>query len=98
MSSLASSPDCGNPYILWLVTIYSAPLASVLYLSLYYFMISYGMSLTCMRIYSGRFSSVMRYKLDISTVMNLAPFLYMTMLNSILATIILAVGVATLPG
>ena len=95
---LAGSPDCGNPYMPRLATIYTAPFASVFYLSLYSVMISSGMSLTCMWVYSGRFSGVMRQKLDISIVMNLAPFVDMKLLNRILADRISTVGVATSPG
>ena len=40
----------------------------------------------------------MRYKLEMSIVMRHAPFVVMTLLKSILATSISAVGVATLPG
>ena len=95
---MASILDCGKLYMPRLTTIYITPFASVFSLSFYSFMISSGMSLTCMQMYSGRFSGVMGKKLDISIVTNLAPFVDMTLLNRILATIISAVGVATSPG
>ena len=95
---MAISPGCGNPYMPRLETIYIAPFASVFYLSLYSVMISSGMSLTCIWMYSGRFSGVMRYKLGIPIVMNSDPFIDMMLLNGILATGISAVGLANSPG
>ena len=41
---MASSPDCGKPYMPRWVTIYTAPFASVFSFSLYSFIISSGMS------------------------------------------------------
>ena len=61
-------------------------------------MISSGMSLMWMRMYSGHLIGVMSYKFDISIVMNMAPFVDMTMLNRILATSISALGVSTSSG
>ena len=57
---LAMSPDCGNTYMSLLAAIYTAPFVSVFSLSFYSVMISSGMSLMWMRIYSGRLSGVMR--------------------------------------
>ena len=97
-SLLASIPDCDNPYIPRLAKIYTASFVSIFSLSLYYVIILSGMSLTWMRMYSGSLSGVMSYNFDISIVMNLAPFIYMMLLNRILATSISAVDVATSPG
>ena len=52
----------------------------------------------CMRIYSGCLSGFTRQKFDMSIVMNLYPFVDMTLLNRILETRISVVGVATSPG
>ena len=61
-------------------------------------MILSGISVNLSRMYSGRVSEVLRYELLISAVINFAPFVDTTLLNSDLATIISAVGVATFPG
>ena len=59
-SSLASSPDCGKPYIPQFATMYTDPSFVALAFKLYSLMISYGMSLNLTRMYSGRANGVMR--------------------------------------
>ena len=97
-SLLDSSPDYGNPYMPRLATIYTTPFVSIFSLSLHYMMISSGMYLTWMRMYSGRLSGVMRYNYIYISSLTWPLFVDMTLLNRILATSISAVGVATLPG
>jgi hypothetical protein len=48
--------------------------------------------------YSRRANGELRIKLELSIVMNLAPGVDIVLLNRILATSRLAVGVATFPG
>jgi hypothetical protein len=67
-------------------------------LTFYSLMTSSRLSLNLIWMNLARCRGVMRYKLEMSIVMNCAPFVEMTLLNSILATRISAVGVATLPG
>ena len=95
---MARIPDCGNPYMPRLAAIYTSPFAYAFSLSFYSAMISSGVSLMCMRMYSCRLIGFMRYKFDISIVMNLAPFVDMTLLKRTLAISISAVGVDTSPG
>ena len=95
---MARIPDCGNPYMPRLAAIYTSPFAYSFSLSFYSAMISSGMSLMCMRVYSFRLIVFMRYKFDMSIVMNLEPFVDMTLLKRSLAISISDVGVDTLPG
>ena len=92
-----SSTNCSKTYMPRLAKIYTAPFDSASSLSFYSAMISYGMSLMWMRMYSGCLIGVMSYKFDMSIVMNLAPFVDMMLLKRILDTSISAVGVATFP-
>ena len=59
-SSLARSPDCGKPYIPLLVLMYIDPSFVAFGFKLYSWMISSGMSVILMRIYSGLLSGVIR--------------------------------------
>jgi hypothetical protein len=77
---------------------YTNTLLCAISLILYSMMISSGMSLMLMRMNSGRFSGVIRYKSDMSIVMNHAPLVDMTLLKRSLAMSMSAVGVATAPG
>ena len=61
-------------------------------------MISFEMSISLRWMYSGRLSGVIKEKFEMSIVMNCAPYVDITILNTSLATIMLAVGVATFPG
>ena len=61
-------------------------------------MISSGMSLILIRIYSRRGNGELRWKLDMSIVMNFAPGIDIVLLKRILATNRSAVGIATSPG
>ena len=66
--------------------------------SLYSVMISSGMSEIFTLMNSGHLRGVLRYKLEMSIVMNFAPAVEMTLSNKILAAIMSAVSVATSPG
>ena len=59
-SSLASNPDCGRPYIPRLATMCTDPFGIAVSLKLYSKMISSGMSMMFIQMYSGRLSGVMR--------------------------------------
>ena len=61
-------------------------------------MTSSEISLRLRQMYSGRLSSVMRYKLDMSIVINLAPFVDITLLKISFQNNMSAVGVASSPG
>jgi hypothetical protein len=74
------------------------PLGVVLSCSLYSSMILSGMLLNFIRMNLGRCSGVIKKKMEMSIVINRAPLVEITLLKSILATSISAVGVATLPG
>jgi hypothetical protein len=74
-----------------LALMYMLPFLVAFSLSLYPLMTSSGISLNLIQMNSAQCRGVMRWKFEISIVMNRAPFMEMTLMNSILATSISAV-------